>query len=66
MLIGYARVSTTDQTMALQEDALKQVGCDQSFRDVVSGATTERPGLSEALTYAPAEATRWLCGNSTG
>lgn len=52
MLIGYARVSTTDQTMALQEDALKQVGCDRIFRDVVSGAATERPGLSEALTYA--------------
>lgn len=52
MLIGYARVSTIDQTMALQEDALKQVGCDRIFRDVVSGAATVRLGLSEALAYA--------------
>lgn len=52
MLIGYARVSTIDQTMALQEDAIKQAGCDRIFRDVVSGAATERLGLSEALAFA--------------
>lgn len=52
MFIGYARVSTTDQTLALQEDALQQQGYDRIFRDVVSGATFERPGLSEALAYA--------------
>lgn len=52
MFIGYARVSTTDQTLALQEDALRQHGCTRIFRDVVSGATTERPGLSAALAYA--------------
>lgn len=52
MLIGYARVSTADQTVALQEDALKQAGCERIFRDVMSGSTTERPGLSEALEYA--------------
>ncbi|MDA8205797.1 MAG: recombinase family protein [Thermaerobacter sp.] len=52
MLIGYARVSTADQTLALQEDALRSAGCEKIFRDVVSGGTTERPGLSEALKYA--------------
>ena len=52
MLIGYARVSTNDQTIALQEDALVRVGSERIFRDVVSGAATDRPGLSEALTYA--------------
>ncbi len=52
MLIGYARVSTADQTLALQEDALHQAGCERVFRDVVSGAATERAGLSEALAYA--------------
>lgn len=51
MLIGYARVSTADQTMALQEDALQQAGCEKIFKDVMSGSTTERPGLSEALEY---------------
>lgn len=52
MFIGYARVSTAEQTLALQEDALQQVGCEKIFRDVMSGSTTERPGLSEALAYA--------------
>ena len=54
MLIGYARVSTADQTLALQEDALTAAGCGKIFRDVMSGSTTERPGLSEALSYARA------------
>jgi DNA invertase Pin-like site-specific DNA recombinase len=52
MLIGYARVSTTDQTLALQEDALRAVGCTKVFTDVISGAATERPGLAQALDYA--------------
>ena len=49
MLIGYARVSTHDQNLALQEDALKHAGCDNIFTDQVSGAKTDRPGLQEAL-----------------
>lgn len=52
MLIGYARVSTHDQTLALQEDALHAVGCEKIFHDVISGSTTDRPGLSEAIDYA--------------
>ncbi|QMW03334.1 recombinase family protein [Spirosoma foliorum] len=45
MLIGYARVSTLDQTPDLQIDALRQVGCEKLFTDKVSGMVTERPGL---------------------
>lgn len=51
MRIGYARVSTDDQALALQQDALEKAGCDQVFTDTVSGAQTERPGLSQALAY---------------
>ncbi len=54
MLIGYARVSTTDQTLDLQLDALKQAGCDKVCTDTISSVETERPGLSEALSYARA------------
>jgi DNA invertase Pin-like site-specific DNA recombinase len=50
-LIGYARVSTTDQHLHLQQDALKSAGCLKIFTDTISGATTERKGLDEALDY---------------
>ncbi|MBF0393847.1 MAG: recombinase family protein [Alphaproteobacteria bacterium] len=51
-LIGYARVSTLDQDLALQIDALHQAGCARIFEDCgVSGAKTERPGLTAALGY---------------
>ena len=49
MLIGYARVSTSDQNLDLQHDALKSVGCEKTFTDVISGAKASRPGLDKAL-----------------
>jgi DNA invertase Pin-like site-specific DNA recombinase len=52
MFIGYARVSTHDQTLDLQLDDLQKAGCEKIYRDTVSGSTTERPGLSEALEFA--------------
>jgi len=51
MLIGYARVSTHEQTLDLQKDALEKIGCIKIFSDVVSGAKAERTGLHEALEY---------------
>jgi len=51
MLIGYARVSTHDQTLALQQDALTAAGCARIFTDTASGALVERKGLEEALSH---------------
>jgi DNA invertase Pin-like site-specific DNA recombinase len=51
MLIGYARVSTYEQTLALQQGVLQQAGCNKLFTDTASGAKTERKGLEEALHY---------------
>jgi hypothetical protein len=51
MLIGYARVSTSDQTLDLQKDALQKAGCDKTFTDTASGAKAERVGLDDALSY---------------
>jgi DNA invertase Pin-like site-specific DNA recombinase len=51
MLIGYARVSTHDQTLNLQRDALEKAGCNKIFTDTASGAKTERKGLEAALSY---------------
>ena len=51
MLVGYARVSTQDQTLDFQKDALEKIGCNRIFTDTASGARTERRGLEEALNY---------------
>jgi DNA invertase Pin-like site-specific DNA recombinase len=51
MLIGYARVSTQDQTLALQKDALEKIGCKKIFTDTASGTKAERKGLDEAMEY---------------
>ncbi len=51
MLIGYARVSTSEQTLDPQIDGLSVDGCEKIFTDVASGAKTERPGLIEAIKY---------------
>ena len=50
-LVGYARVSTRDQTVALQLDALREVGCVRVFEETASGAQRDRPQLAAALDY---------------
>src|SRR5271170_4514134 len=52
MLLGYARVSTVDQNLALQRDALAEAGCGKIFTEQLSGAVTDRPALREALEFA--------------
>jgi len=51
MKVGYARVSTKDQNLHMQEDALKTMGCEEIYRDIASGVKTARPGLEDALAY---------------
>ena len=52
MLVGYARVSTLEQTLDLQQDGLTKAGCERLFTDTASGSPRERPGLAEALDFA--------------
>jgi DNA invertase Pin-like site-specific DNA recombinase len=51
MLVGYARVSTQDQTLDLQRDAFDKAGCERLFTDTISGSRAERPGLDQALHF---------------
>jgi len=49
MKIGYARVSTKEQNLGLQLDALTKAGCEKIYQDVASGARSDRPALNEML-----------------
>jgi len=49
MKIGYARISTKDQNLELQIDALKKAGCEKIYQDIASGARSERPALNEMV-----------------
>lgn len=51
MLVGYARVSTNDQDLGLQLDALQKAGCERIFEDIAGGAKDERIGLNAALEF---------------
>src|SRR5437016_13435704 len=57
MYIGYARVSTQDQHLDLQQDALRQAGCTRIIVDRVSGTVAERPGLAKLKEILRAEDT---------
>lgn len=51
MLIGYARISTPEQSLGPQTDELSAKGCEKIFTDVASGAKTQRPGLKGAIEF---------------
>lgn len=57
MFIGYARVSTADQNLSLQKEALEKAGCEKIYEDEMSGTKDNRPGLNKAFEMLRAEDT---------
>jgi len=51
MKIGYARISTEDQNLGLQLQALEEAGCQKIFKDQMSGTRVDRPGLGETISH---------------
>jgi DNA invertase Pin-like site-specific DNA recombinase len=67
MLIGYARVSTNEQHLGLQRDALRNAGVSAKnlYTDKITWTKAERPGLEQALSHLREGDTSW-CGGSIG
>ena len=51
MNIGYARVSTKDQSLDLQVDALEEAGCEMIFHESISGGKSNRPELDKMISH---------------
>lgn len=51
MIVGYARVSTTGQSLAVQQDELAKHGCERIFEDKATGTNRDRPGLNELMGF---------------
>ena len=61
MLIGYARVCTGDESLALQIDALAEAGCERIFQNQISGIVNTRPNLNQVLNFARSGDTLVVC-----
>ena len=59
MTVGYARVSTGNQRLDMQLDALKASGCTRVYNDTASGALSARPGLDQATASDAPYPTSW-------